>query len=203
VFKNATTEAVGFWRDLANELLTALPRDESAQDSEPILALLENLKSIADGREPAIHYQVMPITELIKSSGDFDLVYSQAAIEHIWFVGQFWEVIATLTQEGGWHSHRIDLADHGRRQTNFIEMLQWSEEAYWITQRFVPGALNRWRASDHLHKLTELNFKILHLHHDMRDKLPIPRRALARKFRDLDEIELCTIGLDLVIRKSQ
>lgn len=203
VYKNASPEEAGFWEALANDLLITFPRDESGEDSESISVLLENLRSIADGREPGILYLVTPIAELLKQSGDFDLVYSQAAIEHIWFVDQFWEVTATLTKEGGWHSHRIDLADHGRRETNYIEMLQWSEGVYWITQRFVPGAINRWRASDHLHKLTELNFKVLHLHRDLRDKLPIPRRALARPFRNRDEIDLCTTGLDLVVRKSQ
>jgi hypothetical protein len=203
VFKNADTEAAGFWQALAKELLDTMPRDVSGEDNEPIPALWENLRSIADGREPGILYQVMPIAELMKQSGDFDLVYSQAAIEHIWFIEQFWEVIARLTNEGGWHSHRIDLADHGRRETNYIEMLQWSEGVYWMTQRFVPGAINRWRASDHLHKVTELNFKVLHLHRDLREKIPIPRRALARTFRNRDEIDLRTTGLDLVVRKGQ
>jgi hypothetical protein len=80
-------------------------------------------------------------------ANDVALVYSQAAIEHIWYVADLWRAIIGMTKPGSWHSHRTDLADHGCRESNYIEMLEWSPLGYWLTTRFVPGAINRWRAS--------------------------------------------------------
>ena len=73
----------------------------------------------------------------------------------------FWRAIIGLTKAGGWHSHRIDLSDHGRRETNYIEMLEWSPISYYLTMRFIPGAINRWRASTHMTFLAEAGLKIL------------------------------------------
>jgi hypothetical protein len=69
---------------------------------------------------PDIRYRVQPLPELIASgeANDVTLVYSHAAIEHIWNIADFWRAIISPTRADGWHSHCIDLADHGRRETN-------------------------------------------------------------------------------------
>jgi hypothetical protein len=201
VFKNASPEAPGYWSALAKELQRALPPRGDTIDEVLLADVSQKLTSIINGVQPAIHYRVTDMDGLMKETGRFDLVYSQAAIEHIWFIEQFWEKCARLSSEGCWHSHRIDLADHGRRDTNFLEMLQWSDWAYWMTQRFVPGGLNRWRASDHLRKVGELGFKVLQAQRDVRDRLPVPRNSLVQPFRNLDEVDLRTTGLSLVAQK--
>lgn len=202
VFKNATPETAGFWSLLARELLVTMPKDGDPQTEEANSSVLNKLRSVAEmGEKPHIFYQVMSLDELAKQADEYELVYSQAAIEHIWNIGQFWESIAHLTKAGGWHSHRIDLADHGRRETNYIEMLQWSNLTYWLTQRFVPGAINRWRAGDHMRKLESLGFKMLHQHRELADSLPIPRQQLARIFRELNQVELRTTALTLLASK--
>ncbi len=97
---------------------------------------------------PEVRYVVAPMEKFFHGRNPpscFDLVYSQAAIEHIWKIRRFWQLIMQSTCPGGWHSHRIDLADHGKRHTNYIEMLEWSDFAHWMTQRFIPGAINRFR----------------------------------------------------------
>lgn len=161
------------------------------------------LKSIAIGRvTPVITYQIMPLREFKRSRGAFDLIYSQAAIEHIWFIDDFWVSMAILTAPCGWCSHRIDLADHGRRETNYIEMLQWSEWAYWTTQRFIPGSLYRWRASDHIKKLELMGFQVLQCERELREVVPIPLAMLSKNYRMLDEVDLRTTGLDLIARKK-
>ena len=111
------------------------------------------MKAVRDGDSyPDIRYSVQPLAQFIESIGAerFDLIYNQAAIEHICDIEAFWTMIIGLTVIHGRHSHRIDLADHGRRETNYIEMLEWSQLAYWLMIRFVPGAINRWRALVHL-----------------------------------------------------
>ena len=103
-----------------------------------------------------------------------------------------------LTDESGWHSHRIDLADHGGRESNYIEMLEWSRCGYWLTMRFIPGAINRWRAGHHLSKLESLGMKIIDVRREMREHLPIPLSKVASEFRNLSEDELRTTAVDLV-----
>ena len=88
-------------------------------------------EAVKDG-SPTIEYVVCPLQSLATQSAAqaFDLVYSQAVIEHIWFVDGFWEAMARIAATDGWHRHRIDLADHGRRATNYLEMCQWPDWSY-------------------------------------------------------------------------
>lgn len=165
----------------------------------------QTLGMIARGEiKPDIRYCVQPLPVLIASgeARDFALVYSQAAIEHIWHIDEFWRAIISLTKPGGWHSHRIDLADHGRRKTNYIEMLEWSPLGYWLTMRFIPGAINRWRASVHLDFLAQSGLNILSAKRETRDTLPIPRSRIDRGFRSLDDEDLRTTAVDLVAVKA-
>lgn len=202
VFKNASPESPGFWQSLASQLLGQLPTTTDMLAEGALQTLVEQLKSVASGaKHPAIEYCVIPMEALAVKPWTFDLIYSQAAIEHVWFIERFWLLMGKFTAPDGWHSHRIDLADHGRRRTNPIEMCQWSDWAYWSTQRFVPGAINRWRAVNHLQQLDRLGFSILYQHRDQFPTLPILRHQLSRSFRSLEEAELRTTGLDLVARR--
>jgi hypothetical protein len=203
IFRNAEPEGAGFWASLANELLDCNQPEVTTLSSGTLQAVRATVASVARGGGTSISYRVVELDELIRTADTFDLVYSQAAIEHIWFIESFWEGMSALTRKGGWHSHRIDLADHGRRQTNCVEMLQWSDWAYWATQRFIPGAVNRWRAGDHIRKLEQLGFRILQEDRDMRKALPVPRSHLSRGFRGRSDSDLLTCGLHLTaIRES-
>ena len=200
VFRNASPQKEGFWMALASELTESQPAKLEPTLKELLLAVLQN---VASGEvQPEIKYQVETLdslADMAKSGGaHFNLVYSQAAIEHIWFINEFWECMDTLTSAGGWHCHRIDLADHGRRASNYIEMLEWTQLGYWLTMRFIPGATNRWRAGQHLAKLEDLGIKILSEQREVRDQLPIPKWKVASEFRMLDEKELRTTALDVV-----
>ncbi len=202
VFKNVNPETSEFWSTLARDLLGQglIDKEREYEEIRPWLHLLE---SVGHGtKKPAIRYWVMPMDVMARQAGEFDLIYSQAAIEHVWFVQRLWEVLCGVTAPAGYHSHRIDLADHGRRDSNYIEMLQWSAWAYWLTQRFVPGAINRWRASDHLRMLERCDIRVLYQRRELRDSLPFALNRLARKFRDYDDTELRCTGLDLVARKQ-
>lgn len=204
VFKNACPEENQFWQTLAGDLINAAEQLDRKVRENIISEALSTLRSITrDKLLPDIEYQVAPLEELIKKKEAFDLIYSQAVIEHIWNVDKFWDTMALLTAQNGWHSHRIDLADHGRRETNYIEMLQWSEWSYNITQRYIPGALNRWRANDHLEKLQTLGFEILSEQRELRDKLPIPRSKIVWPFRNYDEDELRCTALDVIAVKPK
>lgn len=165
--------------------------------------LFETLKAVAAGTlAPSFDYRIEPLTALASQpGGGYDLVYSQAAIEHIWAVADFWRTVIGLTPPGGWHSHRIDLADHGRRDTHYIEMLEWSPLAYWLTMRFIPGAINRWRAGEHLDFIARQCLQVVSAERITRDALPVPRNHLHAAYQSLDELELRTIALDVVALK--
>lgn len=200
VFKNAKPETDGFWAELAQALLAKPPGTLPGQDGA---GMQQRLRDVAEGRAlPAIAYRVEPLAELetamTRAGHAFDLIFSQAAIEHIWHIDAFWNAMGRLTAPNGWHSHRIDLADHGRRETNYIEMLEWSRFGYWLTMRFIPGAINRWRACQHLEKIAASAMQILLEQPSQRDHLPIRLCQLSPEFRRLREAELRTTALDVV-----
>ena len=202
VFRNADVDRESL-RKIARALL------ESAAFGNLIHALPDErmdqiLGMVARGDLwPDIRYRIQPMPELLAAgeANDLTLVYSQVAIEHIWQIAYFWRAIIELTRQGGWHSHHIDLADHGRRSSNYIEMLEWSWPVYWLTMRFVPGGINRWRASMHIDFLVQNGMHILSANRETRDTLPIPYTRIDRSFRSLDEFELRTTAVDLVAVK--
>lgn len=197
VHPNAETPSGKSWVALAWELLTA------SQGTSPA-PITEVLLHVAEGRtQPQVEYLVAPMEDLLRrleSCPRFDLVVSHAALEHVWDIGRLWPRLAALTAPRGWHSHRIDLADHGRREDHFLEMLEWSPAAWWLTMRFIPGALNRWRAVDHRAALAAAGLVPIEETPARRAALPVPREKLSRSFRVLEEAELLTTSLDIIAR---
>lgn len=207
VFKNASPEESGYCARLSDELLATRNRQPLENQETDTGIILPWLEEVAAGHvQPQVLYRVEPLTAFESFSREhalqFDLNYSQAAIEHIWHIERFWEAMIRLTRVGGLHSHRIDLADHGRRDNNYIEMLQWSWLTYWLTMRFIPGATNRWRAWNHLNKLETLGMRIVDSEREFRAQLPIPQNLVASEFRNMDEEELRTTALDVVALKA-
>ena len=130
----------------------------------------------------------------------FDLVYSHAALEPAWAIQETWEALRSVTASGGWHSHRIDLANHGRRELNFVEMFEWPEWAYQLTMRFIPGAINRWRASQHIDYLQSMGFAIVDVKRHTQRQLLTKRSMLAEPFGSMDEQNLRITAVDITAR---
>jgi hypothetical protein len=203
VHTNANPAATDFWQTLAQALLPVATTAAAAHPeiSAPQLTVLQQ---VADGaHQPNIRYLVCPLEALQANLGaqKFELMLSHAALEHVRMIEIFWKVATGLTAENGWHSHRIDLADHGRRETNYIEMLEWSDWAWWATMRFIPGAINRWRASEYLAVLQNHGLAIKSAVPELRVALPVPRYALAARYRSLREEDLRTTAIDIVAKK--
>jgi hypothetical protein len=112
------------------------------------------------------------------------------------------ETLAAFEADMSSLERTFDLADHGCRESNHVEMLEWSEWRYWITMRFIPGAINRWCACHHLEKLSALGFKILTQKRSLANCLPIPLGAISTAFRQLEEFELRTVALDVVGKRA-
>lgn len=204
VHPNAQPEEPGFWANWASRLLDAMRAEASVgnQFGRPSLDLLERVAS--SGLQPDIRYLVCPLERMESTldPGSFELVYSHAALEHVRSIERFWLVAGRLTAPGGWHSHRIDLADHGLRDTNYIEMLEWSHFGWWLTTRFLPGAINRWRAGEHEVAVQGAGLSIVQARREVRPQLPVPREYLAAPYRGLEETELRTTALDLIARRQ-
>ena len=205
IFPNMVVDADALKR--AARALLDSPAFIDVQQMLPNDRIDQTLGAVAQGELlPDIRYRVEPLRSFllgVSEADKFSLVYTQAAIEHIWNIADFWQAMIHLTQSGGWHSHRIDLADHGRRETNYIEMLEWSPLAYWLTMRFIPGAINRWRAGTHLEFVTSQGLQILSASRETREALPIPRSRLNPAFSALNELDLRTTALDLVSVKAK
>lgn len=201
IYANMTVDQASL--QLATKVLLDHPDMVALTAELGVHGLVASLEAVAAGSQsPHIEYHVEPLEVFTSRGASYGLIYSQATIEHIWEIGDFWQTAAALTAPGGWHSHRIDLADHGRRDTNYIEMLEWSPWAYWATMRFIPGAINRWRAGDHLETMTRHGLRIINAERTTRDQLPVPRKYLSRRFRSMKETELRTVALDVVARRS-
>ncbi|MGD9730307.1 MAG: hypothetical protein AB7V39_28555 [Nitrospiraceae bacterium] len=97
------------------------------------------------------------------------------------------------------YNHRIDLADHGRRDTNCVEILQWSGWPYRVSSRYVTLANNGWRISDNVRTNQRFDLRIIHQNCELREALSFTGRCLARPFRDLDEAGLRCTAVDLVM----
>ena len=217
----SSTGRITLWDVFQNMVVTPETIRETARDiigSENIRSTdippdavdLEVLRQLSSGQiEPDIRYCVAPMDSFWgapehdeAAPPPYDLIYSQASIEHIWRIHEFWAHACAATREGGWHSHRIDLADHGRRETNYIEMLEYSGAAYWLSQRFVPGAINRLRAGQHVEQMVKGGLEILSDERQRQERLPVPRSSLSHPFRLMDEAELRCTAVDIVGRKS-
>ena len=178
IYKNVTID-FDFWKCCANNLLTDYQKERYSIDTKMVDVLMDVEKG---QRVPDISYIVCSSFQLpVKCKNQsFDLIYSQATLEHAWHIQTTWDALLEVTRLGGWHSHRIDLADHGRRDTNYVEMLEWPEWAYWLTMRYIPGAINRWRSRDHVNYLKKRGFTILQEFRDVRSNLPIDKSYVSK-----------------------
>jgi SAM-dependent methyltransferase len=190
------------WPRLANELLEdAKAFDRLSPDCKPLAR--EGLLAIAEGRREAdVRYVVGAIAGLDDPNARFDLIYSHSALEHVWNVLRLWADLLTLTKPGGLHVHQIDLSDHGRSE-NFLEMCEYSELEWWLSQRFTPGALNRWRMSDYVTAVETIGFDICAITPLRRKALPTPRARLAKRFRSLPEEDLLTNAMWLMLHRPK
>jgi hypothetical protein len=200
VHPNADPAQTGFWRVLAAGLQEAV-KGSGEVGIDVTLSQRRELAEVARGSlEPSVRYCVCNLEAVARDLGGqrFDLVLSHAALEHVREIDRFWRLAAQLTAQGGWHSHRIDLADHGLRETNYLEMLEWSPLAWWMTMRFIPGAINRLRASDHIAVFRGVGMTVLQAQLERSERLPVPRDWLAKPYRDMNEAELRTTAVDIV-----
>ena len=137
-------------------------------------------------------------------SGSFDLIFSQAVLEHI-RRNEFEDTIREcyrLLRPGGLMSHVIDYKDHlgGALNNMRFSTNLWERDWFAADSGFYT---NRLRISEMISICSDVGFDV-----DVRDVrrweyLPIKRHQLAKEFRDISDDELLVSGAHLVMVSKQ
>ena len=140
--------------------------------------------------ESMIQYMVPWHDSNIVENESVDLIFSQAALEHIEDMGFAYEKMFSWLKSGGYMSHSIDYKCHGSAD-------EWN--GHWTYSDFIwklikgkrPYLINRLPHSEHLRLMNETGFKIVN---DVTDQLPsrISREDIAPRFRKMSEEDLIT-----------
>ncbi|MDR1910734.1 MAG: class I SAM-dependent methyltransferase [Helicobacteraceae bacterium] len=129
-----------------------------------------------------------------------DFVFSQAVLEHIDNLENFYETQARILDRGGFCSHQIDFRSHG-------ETFEWNghyaiSEKKWRRIRYVrPYSINREPLSTHVNLLKKSGFEIVYLRKTEGGKNAIKRDRLALKFRNLSDEDFMTSSALIVAKK--
>ncbi|MBI2069097.1 MAG: methyltransferase domain-containing protein [Elusimicrobia bacterium] len=131
-----------------------------------------------------------------------DFIWSQAVLEHVKradFSGLMKELRRIIRQDG-LCSHRIDLRDHlggGINHLRFSEKI-WESDFISCSGFYT----NRMPYSEMLSCFKTAGFGVEIVSLDRRDALPISKKKLDQKFRNLTEEELCVQGFDVLLRPA-
>ncbi|MCB9832631.1 MAG: methyltransferase domain-containing protein [Planctomycetes bacterium] len=129
----------------------------------------------------------------------FDLMSSQAVLEHFLDHGQVFARLYQLLARGGRAYHRIDLSDH-RRYDEPDRFHHWSflaEDEAWS-----DGLCNRLRAEEMVAALAAAGFEV---EVQERHRLPLPpgfRSRLAGRFAAMSDAEIETTAIDCLTSRA-
>lgn len=131
--------------------------------------------------------------------GSIDLLFSQAVMEHVLDLDATHRAALAWLAPGGHCSHTIDLRCHG---TAGVWNGHWRfpEPVWKLAMAKREFTMNRRSLSQHLASARSAGFEILHQEVSRRDD-GLPRRALAREFRDLPADDLSASGVHLILRR--
>jgi SAM-dependent methyltransferase len=134
-------------------------------------------------------------------SNSVDFIWSQAVLEHI-RRGEFLETMKELRRiirPDGVISHRVDLRDHlGGALNNLRFSEKWWESDFMASSGFYT---NRIQFNAMLDCMRSAGFDVDVINVVRWDKLPTPRRKLAREFRSIPDDDLLVSGFDVVLRR--
>lgn len=136
----------------------------------------------------------------IMPAASIDFVWSQAVLEHV-RRREFTETVRELRRiirQDGVCSHRVDLSDH---LDGGLNNLRWKER-YWESDFLAASGFytNRLRFGEMLTIFKEAGFCVEVVHIDRWERLPTPRKHLAKEFRYLPDEELLISGFDVLLR---
>ncbi|GAA1295778.1 hypothetical protein Psi02_11650 [Planotetraspora silvatica] len=176
-----------------------------------------DLFSLASGTNPAFYealggrlgthveldqigYHITTYPEMSEVNGPFDLVVSNAALEHFDDVRATFARLAELVAPGGTMCHHIDGMIHmrGIRQRDPLNMLRYRRWVYRAMS--FPGIPNRLRAADFLTAATATGWTARIVPHLVApdDYVDWARRGLASPYASMDAEDLALLTFTLV-----
>lgn len=172
---------------------------DSALAPERVRALRAALATIGKPGNP-IEYHAPWIDGIDAMQGRFDLLFSQAVLEHVDDLAATHAALLRCLRPGGLASHQIDFGSHGLSDA---WNGQWSfgDVAWRITRGSRPFLINRLPHSRQLALLRQAGFRIvLERREERRDGLQ--RDRLAPRFVGLDDADLATKGAYLIVARA-
>ncbi len=147
-----------------------------------------------------LEYRLEQIERTTLPGASFDIIYSQACLEHVTDPRLTVKQIARLLRPGGVTSHQIDLRDHRdfARPLAFLRYPTW----VWRAAQSRRGWTNRWRRSDWETAFRQEGLEVFRseatgtIDVDGKD-----RTSLSRQFRDRPLTDLTTSGLLIAATK--
>lgn len=132
-----------------------------------------------------------------------ELIYSQAVLEHINDLENFYKRSAEILPKSGFMSHQIDFRSHG-------SSIGWNghwaiNENEWTNKvQGMPFYINREPLSTHINLLKKNNFEIVFINpvkNDNKRKNGINRKKLQDRFSMLSEEDFTTSGCYIISKK--
>ncbi len=168
-------------------------------DTAPLRAVLT-----AGSFEGALECHALGAEQLRTIDGAFDIVLSNAVLEHIEDLGATVDNLAAKTRPGGHGFHQVDLRDH-RSFDKPLEYLTLDEQAFEELRRGVLcecGA--QWRASDYTEAFERAGFQVKVSPNMTADPAYLAdlRPRLRPEFASLTESDLTTISALFVLQRE-
>lgn len=128
-----------------------------------------------------------------------DMIYSQAVLEHVDDLAYTYEMMYRWLKPGGFMSHQIDFKSHNTARawnghwaySDFMWKLIRGKRAY---------LLNRQSYGAHLELCQRFDFEVM-CDLKIKNASPVPRKALAPRFKNMSDNDLTTSGTFIQARK--
>jgi hypothetical protein len=152
-------------------------------------------------RGTALTYDVCPVADL-GAERPFDVIHSNAVVEHFLDMDAAVATLARLTAPGGVHVHKVDFVDH--EFYNCASPTATTPFEFLFVQNAGPvGTTNRLRLSQVVAAFERHGLHLLTTSELSRSAFPVGERGrLAPQFRDLSSDDLDTICAVLVFGKD-
>jgi hypothetical protein len=169
----------------------------AALDSKRVSGISEAVNGAPSGI--GVSYRVPWQHVWTRDSSPVDLVFSQAALEHVEEPDEVHRLLAAGLKLGGAASHVIDFRSHGLTET-WDGHLQYGDVTWKIVKGRRPYLLNRHSPSDHLAAMKRSGFEIIRV---SRIEVPptIPRHSLNQRMRNWSDEDLSTSTMIVVARR--
>jgi hypothetical protein len=154
---------------------------------------LERIRaSLRDCASPdsMVQYRAPWSTQGAVEENTLDLVFSQAALEHVDDLEEVYEAIFLWLKPGGYMSHQIDFKCHGSA-SEWNGHWAYSDLMWALVRGKDVWLINRAPCSRHLRFIERCGFRIV-AQERVRRTSSLRRSRLARRFRDLTDDDLTT-----------